>query len=100
MTKGMRSFLVLIGIGATLVSSCGENETYNLRLTANERTRIDTIYASRVGAIRAEIDSICDLQQDSLVQLFRDSIIKERLAEEALLRSRLPIPKAKQLDGQ
>ncbi len=89
----MKAKLIIYGIGICFLASCGGNsEEYTLRLTANERTRIDTLYAAQVGRIRAEVDSICDLQRDSLIERALDSIIKERLEEEVLLRSRLPMP--------
>ena len=78
-----------------LCLGCSKNEPeedFTLRLTVNERTRIDTLYANQVPALRDSLDSLCTARFESLVQHVQDSIIKERLAEEARLRARLPVP--------
>ena len=75
-----------------LAMSCGKKQRtgVDLRLTARERTRIDTIYTQRLDSMRPFWDSLCDLRYQSLVDAALDSIIEERLEEEARLRARLP----------
>lgn len=84
------ALLVLLSLGW---SSCGsKQQDYSLRLTARERTRIDTIYSERLDSLRPIWDSLCDERWQSMVDRAVDSIIEERLEEEARLRARLPAP--------
>ncbi len=71
---------------------CGNNKRtgVDLRLTARERTRIDTVYTERLDSLRPLWDSLCELRHPSIVEAALDSIIEERLEEEARLRARLP----------
>ena len=82
--SGALLFCILLGW-----SSCGNNkQDYSLRLTARERTRIDTIYSERLDSLRPIWDSLCDERWQGMVDRAVDSIIQERLEEEARLRAR------------
>ncbi len=73
-----------------MISSCGgDNAEVNLRLTHAENKEINTLYTNRLDSLRPLWDSLCVLNHDSMVTYALDSIIKERLEEEALLRNRL-----------
>lgn len=90
----MKQSPLLIGILLALLllgwSSCGKNQQdYSLRLTARERTRIDTIYSQRLDSLRPIWDSLCDERWPGIVDRAVDSIIQERLEEETKLRARL-----------
>ncbi|RMF04752.1 MAG: hypothetical protein D6772_00165 [Bacteroidetes bacterium] len=73
----------------TLLTACGGKEPeVRLRLTPAERNKIDTIYQERIGVLRLRWDSLCEARFDSIVVHARDSIVQERLEEEAALRRR------------
>lgn len=81
--------LLGFGLGLALLTACGGKEPeVRLRLTPAERSRIDTLYQERIGVLRPLWDSLCDLRFDSVVAAARDSIVQERLEEEAALRRR------------
>lgn len=42
---------------------------------------VDTLYNNAIKEIRPEMDSICDLQFDSLLNEAKDSIMKKRVDE-------------------
>lgn len=80
-------------IGISLLIGCfacgGGREDVTLRLTPNERTRIDTLYTQRVKEMKPIWDSLCEAHHDSMLRYAVDSIIQERLADEAELRARI-----------
>jgi hypothetical protein len=88
----MRRFAFFALLMALLAAAC-EQQDVQLRLTSFERNRIDTLYAGQATALRAEVDSLCELRYARMVQEAVDSIVQERLAEEERLRSRIPIPR-------
>ena len=61
-----------------LFFSCGEDE---IKMTPKIKMHIDTTYRNEVRVLVTELDSICDLRFDSLVNVAKDSILKIRLAE-------------------
>jgi len=69
--------------------SCGNNKAdVNLRVTHAENKKIEAIYTSRLDSLRPLWDSLCVFNHDEMLDKALDSIIKERLEEEELLRSR------------
>lgn len=58
--------------------SCGEEE---LKLTRAHRKIVDSLVLKKRSAIRAELDSLCDLRFATEIDLKTDSIVKERVAE-------------------
>lgn len=77
---------------ALALGACQQDEV-QLRLTSYERNRIDTLYARIAPDLRKETDSLCNATFAQLVQQAVDSIVQERLIEEELLRSRIPLVK-------
>ena len=80
-------FLIILFILPLFFTSCEEEEP-GMRLTSTERVRVDTLYTQRVKGLRAELDSLCQLDFDERVKLAVDSIIEVRKAEEVRLRQR------------
>lgn len=87
MIKTLR-YLVIFG-SLCLLFACSEEES-QYRLTSRERVRVDTLYSKEVKLIRGQLDSICEMNHDSLLKLAVDSILKVRIIEEAKLRARVP----------
>ncbi|MEL7249399.1 MAG: hypothetical protein AAFO03_13310 [Bacteroidota bacterium] len=83
------SFLIIVLVVAALCwNACGEKEAVNLRLTPMERNRIDTLYTVRLDSLRPIWDSLCEVNHSLVVAAAVDSIVQQRLEEEARLRSR------------
>ncbi|MEZ4987871.1 MAG: hypothetical protein R2795_23055 [Saprospiraceae bacterium] len=81
--------LLTIGMTTFLLTACGGNQPgVNLRLTPAERAQIDTLYRVQLDSLRPVWDSLCTTGRDGRLQQAVDSIVKERLEEEALLRER------------
>ena len=76
-------------ISFSLLSCGGKNTDVNLRLTHAENKKIEALYTSQLDSLRPLWDSLCVLNHDKMVRHALDSIIKERLEEEALLRNRI-----------
>jgi len=77
----MRKLLWVLICAYTLVvalESCGKRE---VKIDRIMRRAIDTTAASRKAVLRPKLDSICDAQFDSLVQVAVDSILKQRRSE-------------------
>lgn len=84
------SAIILLLLAALLWGACNSKDTeVNLRLTPNERNRIDTIYTVRLDSLRPIWDSLCELNYPQMVEEAVDSIVQQRLEEETRLRSRL-----------
>lgn len=65
-----------------------EKEDVKLRLTHAETKLIDSIYTSRIDSLKPIWDSLCITRHDQMLEQALDSIIDQRLAEEAMLRNR------------
>ena len=84
------SAIILLLLAVLLWGACNSKDTeVNLRLTPNERTRIDTIYTVRLDSLRPIWDSLCEMNYPQMVEEAVDSIVQQRLEEETRLRSRL-----------
>ena len=84
------SAILLLLLAVLLWGACNSKDTeVNLRLTPNERNRIDTIYTVRLDSLRPIWDSLCELNYPQMVEEAVDSIVQQRLEEETRLRSRL-----------
>ena len=70
------------------MTSCGERDSVRLRLTAAERARIDTLYTAKIDSIRPYLDSLCEANFASELEVAVDSIIQQRKLEEERLRAR------------
>ncbi len=72
-----------------IANSCGnKKQDVQLRLTHTENKLIEKIYKNRLDSLRPLWDSLCEMNHDRMVSEALDSIIKQRLAEEQLLRNR------------
>jgi hypothetical protein len=69
---------MILLLGLVFLESCGKRE---VQIDRETQRIIDTIAAKQIAGLNAEMDSICALQFDSLVQVKYDSIMKDRLAE-------------------
>ena len=84
------STILLLLLAVLLWGACNSKDTeVNLRLTPNERNRIDTIYTVRLDSLRPIWDSLCEMNYPQMVEEAVDSIVQQRLEEETRLRSRL-----------
>lgn len=61
----------------------------NIRLTMDERGRIDELVGEEMERIRPRYDSICKADFADRVAVMIDSIVQRRLEEEARLRARI-----------
>jgi len=59
-----------------------------MRITYEERKLIDSFYRKEVALLRPQLDSLCDLRFDSLVNIAIDSIFVERKEEEKRVREK------------
>ena len=73
----MYRVLISIIICAVL-GSCG---TRQVRIPNATKRAIDTLAAKDIVVLRPQLDSLCDLRQDSIVQAAMDSIIERRSLE-------------------
>ncbi len=84
------STILLLLLAVLFWGACNSKDTeVNLRLTPNERNRIDTIYTVRLDSLRPIWDSLCEMNYPQMVEEAVDSIVQQRLEEETRLRSRL-----------
>lgn len=85
------TFTVILLIGC--LSACGSgDENVTLRLTPAERSRIDTIYRTRLDSLRPIWDLACDTSRPRRLAAAVDSIVSERIEEEERLRARTKLP--------
>ncbi|NRA48347.1 MAG: hypothetical protein HRU12_04380 [Phaeodactylibacter sp.] len=73
---------------ALLWSACESQET-GIRLTSSERIRIDSLAKKQIDSLVPVLDSLCTINQASMVQSALDSIIELRQQEEETLRARI-----------
>ena len=73
----MKKALVLLFIFFLL--SCGEEPP--LTLSWEERSLVDSLFKAEVNKIRPEVDSICDMRFDSMVNYYKDSLWTDRIEE-------------------
>lgn len=70
------SFFILITIGF----SCTKAPT-KYELSRSERKVVDSTFRVRMNIIKAEVDSLCALEQKQNRQHIKDSLVKIRLEE-------------------
>lgn len=87
----MRLPLLLIFLLLALTGcSVDSDENINIRLTMDERERIDNLVGKDMDSIRPRYDSICKADFEDRVAVATDSIVQRMLEEEARLRARIP----------
>jgi hypothetical protein len=64
--------------------SCSEPPP--LKLTAAQRTEVDTLYLRIVNPLGRQLDSACEANRTVKIQALMDSMRKVRLSEEEKLR--------------
>lgn len=74
-------FLSIILI-IVLLTSCGLNDN---PLTSLEKNTVDTLYNNQINEWRNKIDSICNVEKDTLFIRLADSLKQERMEEIELL---------------
>jgi len=75
-------FLATLAFG----TSCTERE---IRLSANDRQIVDTIYLRRLDSLRPLWDTLCATNRPVMLKAAVDSLVRTRLEEEARLRERI-----------
>ncbi len=85
--------LVLGVLVLLMMAACdGQEDKVTIRLTNEQRRRIDTLAAGQIKDLRYRMDSLCVADFEASVTGVTDSIVQERLEEEARLRARIPRP--------
>ena len=79
------SLIALIILWALLSPGC---RLPSSELTPEEHDLVDTLYTDRVKLLRAELDSICEVQTDSMKRRAVDSLVELQLIEIKKLISR------------
>lgn len=85
----MRLPLLLLLLLA-LTACTGESEEVNVRLTMDERERLDNLIVAHMDSMRPIMDSLCAVNFEDRVAVATDSIVQRLLEEEARLRARIP----------
>lgn len=73
-----------------MASGCSSREQRELRLTIAERERLDELVSAEVDSLRPILRRNCDETFAERVSTAVDSIVQQRLEEEARLRARIP----------
>jgi len=82
----MKSLIIPIIILLTFLSSCTERE---IRLSANDRQTVDTLYLRQLDSLRPLWDTLCATNRPQMLKAAVDSLVRTRLEEEARLRERI-----------
>jgi len=85
----MRSTLLLSFL-ITLSACTADYDEVNIRLTMDERARMDELVVAYMDSLRPVQDSLCRVNFDDRVAVATDSIVQRLLEEEARLRARIP----------
>lgn len=73
------------------LSTCGgEAEEVNIRLTMDERERVDDLTVAYMDSLRPLLKAECAATFDDRVAVATDSIVQRLLEEEVRLRARIP----------
>lgn len=86
----MRNLLFLILLALFVACGSSGDEPINIRLTMDERERIDDLVKMHMDSVRPLVDSVCKATYADRVAIATDSILQRRLEEEARLRARIP----------
>lgn len=78
----------LLWVGAVACDRPPPDEL-NVRFMPTDRARIDTLVSYRLPTLRDEMDSLCRVNREDLLDRLTDSIVRERLREEMRLRERI-----------
>lgn len=81
--------ICLLLLGALLQWTGCESPETGIRLTSSERIRIDSLAKKQIDSLVPILDSLCRVNEDTLIQRGLDSIIELRRREEQILRDRI-----------
>jgi len=81
--------LLLLSLLALIGCASDAEENINIRLTMDERERIDELVSEEMDSLRPRYDSICKADFQDRVAVMTDSIVQRMLEEEARLRARI-----------
>ena len=84
----MRNLVLLIFLILFVACGSSDDERVNIRLTMDERERIDDLVKIHMDSVRTLVDSVCQETFADRVAVATDSILQRRLEEEARLRAR------------
>lgn len=83
-------FNLLLTFLLTLTACTADSEEVNIRLTMDERERLDNLVVAHMDSLRPVLDSLCAATFDDRVAVATDSIVQRLLEEETRLRARIP----------
>ncbi|TXF89170.1 hypothetical protein FUA23_11710 [Neolewinella aurantiaca] len=88
----MRLVILFLASLSLALAACSSDskENVNIRLTMDERERIDDLVGEAMDSIRPLYDSLCKADFSDRVAVATDSIVQRMLEEEARLRARIP----------
>jgi len=81
---------LLLAFLLTLTACTADSEEVNIRLTMDERERLDNLVVAHMDSLRPILDSLCAATFEDRVAVATDSIVQRLLEEEARLRARIP----------
>lgn len=82
-------FVLLLTFG--VVTACEvKEENVNIRLTLAERDELDDRILAHMDTLRPQLEAACAESQAARVAAATDSIVQQRLENEARMRARLP----------
>ncbi|MEM6877432.1 MAG: hypothetical protein AAF544_02650 [Bacteroidota bacterium] len=89
----MQQLVLLILVTCCFCWSCSADTEggVDLRITGKESKIIDSIMQAESPIMREYLDSLCDAEMEGSIAAATDSIVQERLEEEARLRARRPL---------
>lgn len=73
-----------------LTACAADSDEVNIRLTMEERERLDNLTVAYLDSLRPVLDSLCAVTFEDRVAVATDSIVQRLLEEEARLRARIP----------
>lgn len=77
----VKLFVLVILSGFTLLNISACSEEAPTKISYKDRKYADSLYKDTAMYYKGVLDSICELNHDVMVSKFRDSIMKERVAE-------------------
>lgn len=83
-------FLPLLLLTFALLACSQDAEDVNIRLTMDERERLDQLIVAHMDSLRPVLDSLCEASFEDRIAIATDSIVQRLLEEEARLRARIP----------
>lgn len=89
----MQHLIVLFIAVCSICLSCSADTEggVDVRITGKESKFIDSIMQLESPLLRERLDSLCEADQEAAVLAATDSIVQERLEEEARLKARRPL---------